>query len=127
MTGVSRDALRYYERRRLLQRAQRTDKGYRSYPPEAAARVRLIRAALGIGFTVDELAEILAERDRGAAPCQKVHALAVQKAQILEAHIVEMQTLLKALQVAIRSWGRKLKATGPNKRAGLLEICSESS
>ena len=63
--GVSRDALRYYERHHLLPAAERAQNGYRRYPPQALARVRLIRAALGIGFTVEELAEIFSARDRG--------------------------------------------------------------
>jgi DNA-binding transcriptional MerR regulator len=122
LTGVSRDALRYYERRHLLPAAQRTAGGYRQFQPEAAARVMLIRAALSIGFTVEELGDILSARDRGMAPCQQVYALAVEKAHVLETRIAEMEDLLKALRAAIGSWGRKLKATGPHKRAGLLEM-----
>lgn len=122
ITGVSRDALRYYERKQLLPAAQRTAGGYRLYQPEAAARVMLIRAALSIGFTVEELGDILSARDRGMAPCQQVYSLAVEKAKVLEARIAEMESLLKALRTAINSWGRKLKSTGPNQRAGLLEM-----
>jgi len=120
--GVSRDALRYYERHRLLPAAQRAQNGYRCYPPQALARVRLIRAALSIGFTVDELAEIFSARDRGMAPCQQVHALAIEKAHTLELRIKELTALHHALQNAIRSWSKKLKSTGPGKRAGLLEM-----
>jgi MerR family transcriptional regulator, copper efflux regulator len=120
--GLSRDALRYYERHHLLPAAQRAQNGYRCYPPEALARVRLIRAALGIGFTVAELAEIFSARDRGTPPCRQVHALAIEKAHRLKARIAELTVLHQALQGAIRSWSRKLKATGPGKRAGLLEM-----
>jgi DNA-binding transcriptional MerR regulator len=120
--GVSRDALRYYERHRLLPAAQRAQNGYRCYPPQALARVRLVRAALSIGFTVDELAEIFSARDCGIAPCRQVHALAIEKAHTLQARITELTALHHALQNAIRSWSRKLKSTGPGKRAGLLEM-----
>jgi MerR family transcriptional regulator, copper efflux regulator len=120
--GVSRDALRYYERHHLLPVAQRASNGYRSYPPQALARVQLIRAALGIGFTVAELAEIFSARDRGMAPCRQVHALAVEKAKRLRSRIAELTALHGALQAAIRSWSRKLKSTGAGKRAGLLEM-----
>ena len=64
LAKVSRDTLRYYERQGLLAAAQRADNGYRRYPPEALARVRLIRGAMGIGFTIGELREILSARDR---------------------------------------------------------------
>lgn len=122
MTGVSRDALRFYERHGLMQTMQRTANGYRRYPVETVARIRLIRAALSIGFTVDELAGILSTRDKGLAPCRRVHRLAVEKADILEGRIAEMQALLSALRAAIREWGQVLKSTGPHKRAGLLEM-----
>jgi DNA-binding transcriptional MerR regulator len=122
LAGVSRDTLRHYERQGLLPPAQRSANGYRHYPPQALARVRLVRAALGIGFSVDELREILSTRDRGQAPCHRVHALAVEKAMRLELQIAEMQRLHRSLQSAIRTWGGRLKSTAPGQRAGLLEI-----
>lgn len=122
VAGVSRDTLRHYERQGLLPPAQRSPNGYRHYPPQALARVRLVRAALGIGFTVEELREIFSARDRGLAPCHRVHALAVEKALALETQIAELQLLHRSLQAAIRAWSRRLKATRPGERAGLLEI-----
>jgi len=121
LTGVSRDTLRLYERRGLLPAPGRSESGYRRYGTSAAHRVRLIRAALSIGFTIDELGEIFAARDRGLAPCRRVHALAVQKASSLEARVTEMQSLLGALRLAIRDWDQELTRTGPHERAGLLE------
>jgi MerR family mercuric resistance operon transcriptional regulator len=122
LAGVSRDTLRHYERKGLMPAAQRSQNGYRHYPPQALERVRLIRGALGIGFTVDELRDILQSRDRGVAPCHQVHALAMDKARELQARIRELETLHQALQKAIRGWARKLKSTAPGKRAGLLEL-----
>ena len=55
-------------------------------------RVRLIRGALGIGFTVEELREILQSRDRGEAPCHQVHALALEKERALELRIAELSS-----------------------------------
>jgi DNA-binding transcriptional MerR regulator len=82
--GVSPDTLRHYERRGLLPRPPRSAAGYRLYPPEALERVRLIRGALSIGFTVKELAAILSERDRGGAPCRRVRTLAAGKLSQIE-------------------------------------------
>jgi MerR family transcriptional regulator, copper efflux regulator len=121
VAGVSRDALRYYERRGLLPVAQRSQNGYRQYPPQALDRVRVVRAALGIGFTVEELSEVLTARDRGQAPCQRVHILAMEKAQALELRIAELTGLHKTLRATIKSWGRKLNSSKPGKRLGLLE------
>lgn len=122
LTGVSRDALRHYERNGLLPAAQRSENGYRRYPPQALVRVRLIRGALSIGFTVEELREILQARDRGLAPCREVHALAIVKARDLQGRIRELEALHRALQAAIRSWAKRLKSAVPGKRAGLLEM-----
>jgi DNA-binding transcriptional MerR regulator len=121
LAGVSRDALRYYERRGLLPVTQRSQNGYRQYPPQALDRVRLVRASLGIGFTVEELSEVLSARDRGQVPCQRVHTLAMEKAQALELRIAELTVLHKTLRATIKSWGRKLKSSKPGKQLGLLE------
>ena len=76
LAGVSPDTLRHYERKGLLPKARRAPNGYREYPPEACARVRLVRRAVAIGFTLDELALVVKVRDQGGAPCGEVRALA---------------------------------------------------
>ena len=121
LTGVSRDTLRAYERRGLLPRQARTESGYRRYGNAAVHRVRVIRAALSIGFSVAELSEIFAARDRGLAPCRRVHALAIDKATRLETRITEMQELLRSLKLAIEDWERELRGKGPHEQAGLLD------
>ena len=63
--GVSADTLRHYEQRGLLGKPRRLANGYRAYPPEALDRVLLIQRALAVGFTLDELAELLRARDGG--------------------------------------------------------------
>jgi MerR family copper efflux transcriptional regulator len=63
-TGISRDTLRFYEKRGLL-RARRDSNGYRAYPPEAIDWLRYIRTAQALGFT---LAEIEAEAPLLTAP-----------------------------------------------------------
>jgi len=56
-TGVSTDTLRHYERKGVL-RSARSGNGYREYPKNALERVRTIRQALSVGFTLDELSTI---------------------------------------------------------------------
>jgi DNA-binding transcriptional MerR regulator len=122
LAGVSRDTLRNYERKGLLPAAQRSPNGYRRYSPAALMRVRLVRAALGIGFTVQELREIFSDRDRGEAPCTRVHAMAIQKSKALQSEIAALQRLHRSLETAIHTWARKLKSSAPGERAGLLEL-----
>lgn len=60
--GVNRETLRYYERRGLLAEPARTLGGHRVYPAEAVTRLRLIKAAQRLGFSLDEIAELLRRR-----------------------------------------------------------------
>ena len=75
LSGVHAATVRYYEGRRLLSRAARTDVGYRSYTPESAAQLRLIRWAKGLGFTLREIREMAGGSDRmpwcGATACAR--------------------------------------------------------
>jgi DNA-binding transcriptional MerR regulator len=65
--GVNRQTLRYYERRRLLPEPARSLGGHREYPADALRRLRAIKAAQRLGFTLDEIAELLPGRGPGLA------------------------------------------------------------
>jgi DNA-binding transcriptional MerR regulator len=58
LSGTRPATLRYYEGRGLLSRPARTESGYRSYTPESAAQLRLIRWAKGLGFTLREIRDM---------------------------------------------------------------------
>ncbi len=106
--GVSADTLRHYERKGVIKSPARSAKGYRLYPPETVERVKLVRRALGVGFTLAELAAILAEREKGGAPCRRAFALTTAKLKDLENRIAEMQSLHGELQTLVRDWDAKL-------------------
>ncbi len=120
LAGVSTDTLRYYERQRLLAAPPRAANGYRHYPLEALSRVRVIRSALAVGFSVDELTKILGARDRGLAPCQQVRQLAANKLKALQERIQELQHLRRALSTTLAGWDRQLAKTPSGAKAGLL-------
>ncbi len=126
LTGVSTDTLRHYERLRVLPAPPRTAGGYRQYPPESADRVRLVRRALGIGFSLDELARILRVREQGGAPCRHVQALAVEKLAQLDRQISELVRLRRQLQSIVVQWAKQLDRTPEGQRAGLLETLIHS-
>jgi DNA-binding transcriptional MerR regulator len=126
LSGVSSDTLRYYERRRLIPPAPRSEGGYRSFPPETLRRVQLIRAALSIGFSVRELTEILRERDQGVAPCRRVRKLAAEKLVLLEARLRELQSCRRELRKTLADWDRLLAKTPKGKEARLLEAFAET-
>ena len=101
--GVSTDTLRHYERKRVLH-SQRARNGYREYAEGSLERVHTIRKALAIGFTLDELREILKVFDRGGVPCQQVRTLAASKLSRIEAHLKEVISLRNGLRSALKDW-----------------------
>jgi len=127
LAGVSTDTLRFYERKRLLPLAPRSANGYRCYPRESLQRVLLIRRALGLGFSVVELARILKARDSGGAPCKTVRALAAEKLEQVEERLKELRRFRRELTTTLQDWDHRLAGAAPGKPAHLLEAISASS
>lgn len=121
LAGVSADTLRLYEQKGLLPPARRSANGYREYPPEACTRVRLVRRAVALGFTLDELARIVKVRDQGGAPCTEVRALAAEKLALIEDRLVELQDARDRLRGVLDDWDARLAATPQGRRAALLD------
>lgn len=126
IAGVSTDTLRYYERHRLLPPVPRASNGYRCYPPQAVERVALIRRALGLGFSVEELARILKARDAGAAPCKTVRALAAEKLRQVEQQMRDLTRFRAELRSVVRDWDQRLSESA-GRPARLLETMTATS
>ena len=124
LAGVSRDTLRHYERKGVLPRPHRRHNAYRQYQAEALQRVQLVRRALSVGFTLDELAQVLKVRDDGGAPCEEVRSLAAQKLLDVEEQIRELSKLRDELQKTLKDWDAKLIRRTRGTRANLLESLS---
>lgn len=120
LAGISPDTLRYYERKRLLPSPPRTQSGYRSYPPEALLRVQLIRRAIALGFSVDELARILKARDSGGIPCKLVRSIAGDKLKQIDQQLNELVRFRRDFVAVLRRWDVLLAGHG-NNPARLLE------
>jgi len=127
LAGVSPDTLRHYERIGVLPPPPRSPAGYRRYPASALDRVRLIRRALSIGFSLDELRRVLQVRDRGGAPCRKVRDLAATKLAELELRIAEFQALRDRLRAILADWDARLDGMSDGRPARLLESLQEES
>jgi len=123
--GVSRDTLRHYQRKGVL-KAGRSANGYRTYPADALARVKLVRRALAIGFTLDELSTVLKVRDHGGAPCRRVRQLAAEKLAAVESQLSDLFALRDELRSSLKDWDRRLAQTDPAAPAGLLEAMASS-
>ena len=101
-TGLSRDTLRFYEKRGLL-RARRSANGYRDYPPEAVDWLRYIRLAQTLGFS---LAEIEADLPLLAEP----ETSAPQLRAALERKLASIDERINGMQMGRAVWARRLGA-----------------
>ena len=126
LCGVSADTLRHYERLGLLPRPPKTDSGYRDYPATSVDRVRLVRRALGVGFSLPELAALLKLRDGGQFPCHQARNLASSKLKELKRHIQELIAMQRELEFILKDWDHRLLRT-KDKPAHLLETLPELS
>lgn len=127
LAGVSTDTLRFYEREGLLAKPPRTSGNYRVYPADALKRIQLVRGGLSLGFSVAELRQLLAVRDRGGIPCLQARKLAKSKLDAIEQDIRDLQALRRVMQKALRSWDEKINAGPVVARLGLLEAFVEAN
>ena len=96
--GVNAQTLRYYERRGILGRPRRTSAGYRSYPVETVRVIRFIKRAQELGFTLDEIDELLAFRRVSARKREAVRTLAAAKIDSVRRKIDHLQAIERALR-----------------------------
>jgi DNA-binding transcriptional MerR regulator len=125
--GVSADTLRHYERKGLLPKPRRLANGYRAYLPEALDRVLLIQRALGVGFTLDELAGLLRDRDRGRPPCRTVRELVARKLGDVDRRLEELAEFRTELSGMLRDWDVRLANADGHEPARLLDHLASKS
>ena len=122
--GISTDALRHYERLGVLPRAPRTASGYRLYPSDSVERVKAVRHALRLGFTLPELAEILRIRDHGGVPCRRVLGMLQEKLNALQEHIAELQQTQEYMEAMVSQWRSRIAESRSGEKASLLLLLS---
>ena len=98
-SGLTRDALRYYERQGLLPRSRRTSGGFREYDGRAVDRIRFIKQAQAHGLTLREIRDLVShESDAGRTRCRHVRDLLAHKLEELEARRRELDAFCETLQ-----------------------------
>ena len=95
--GVNVQTLRYYERRGLLPRPPRRESGYREFPDDAVGVVRFIKRAQDLGFTLDEVEELLKLRNDRRRDRGRIRAIAERRVRQIDQKIAELQAMKKAL------------------------------
>jgi DNA-binding transcriptional MerR regulator len=105
--GVGVQTLHYYERIGLLPKPTRSEANYRLYSPDALRRVRFIKKAQALGFTLEEVRQILDMRSHGRAPCRKVTELGEKHLQEIEARLSQLRAYRRAVIQSLTSWREK--------------------
>ena len=96
-TGVNIETIRYYERAGLLRKPARTAGGYRVYGEADMRRLAFIRRTRDLGFSLDEVRQLLALADQKSRSCRSVHALASGHLGEIQAKIADLRRMEKIL------------------------------
>ena len=99
--GVSADTLRYYEKIGLMPRVQRNGAGVRFYNDRNLSRIRFIKRAQRMGFSLDEISQLLALRDRPRKAKPEIRMLASAKLADIESHLRDLKSLRNELQLLV--------------------------
>jgi len=119
---VNRETVRYYERRRLLQRPSRSLGGYRVFSDDAVKRLRFIRHAKMLGFSLEEIRELLSLRIDSVVTCDRVRERTQNK-------IADIEQKIDALQQMRRVLGELVIACTRQRKTGKCPVldCLEAS
>ena len=121
--GVRVDTVRYYERERLLSPVDRRPSGYREFTEDAVRRIRFIRRAQELGFTLREIRELLELRMEAGASCGDVRERAEEKLEAVEEKLRD----LRAIESTLRSLISACEDSRPVGECPILESLDEDS
>ena len=106
-TGFPPPTIRYYEEVGLLKKPSRAESGYRSYSSKTVDELLFVKKAQALGFSLDEIAEILKLSRSGQKPCERVLAMSHKHLETIEARIRELQKFKGYLAAEISKWDRQ--------------------
>ena len=106
--GVNVETIRYYHRRGLLKEPAKPLSGYRDYPSEVLQRIRFIKRAQALGFTLKDVVGLVQLDEIDA--CAKTRTLAAQKLALIEQKLTQLGTIRGALMKLIRQCDKNLKS-----------------
>jgi len=110
-SNVHIETLRYYERRGLIPKPPRTVSNYRMYSSENLRRVKFIKQAQGLGFSLKEIKRLLALRAAPRAKCADVRNYAIHKIEDIQERIHSLTRVRRSLEKLLRECSGDLPAT----------------
>jgi DNA-binding transcriptional MerR regulator len=112
-TGVSIDTIRFYEKQGLLKRSPRTEGGFRLFGANDIERLKFVRKAQELGFSLNEIRELLVLKAEHLPACSHVKELLELKLTAVGQKINELQALERSLKRALRKCKQELKTPAP--------------
>ena len=100
-SGVGIDTVRFYERQGLLPKARRLASGYRVYDPGDVKRLRFVRRAKALGFTLEEIRDLLALSDHRDDDMAALKGLATEKLADVQAKLAELNRIREGLETLV--------------------------
>ena len=116
LAGVNVETVRYYQRRRLLAEPVKPHMGYRRYPADIVKRIRFIKRAQALGFTLEEIAELLWLEE--ARACAETRDLAAHKMRLIDRKLTGLAAMRKALAGLVHQCDGKQ----PSKGCPIIEV-----
>ncbi len=95
--GLGVETIRFYERTGLLEEPPRNDSGYRQYQPDTVIKLRFIKKAKRLGFSLQEIGELFALQQKEDASCGDVRVQAEKKIKNIEEKIKDLSRMKEAL------------------------------
>ena len=112
LTGIGIEALRFYEKSGLLDRPGRTYSGYRLYDESVLERLAFVKKAQMLGFTLDEIKQLIAHKRAGENPCAEVREIVKVRLAELDERIKQMLQYRDELASALTEWEETGEADG---------------
>ncbi len=103
LAGVGVETMRFYERNGLVDEPPRNEAGYRQYPEDTPLRVRFIRHAKDLGFSLKEIQDLLSLKMGPDTTCSDVRRVARMKLENIEARIIAMKKMKMALSKLVEA------------------------
>ena len=123
LAGVNVETIRFYERKDLVTQPPKPWKGYRQYPDETIRRLTFIKRSKSLGFTLNEISELLSLSEDAKATCGNIEERAKKKIAEIDERIARLESMKRALEIL----SARCTGEGPTSSCPLLEALSAYS
>jgi len=107
--GLTPQAIRFYEKLGLIEKPQRTSGGYRVFSAGAVERIGFIKGAQKLGFSLDEIREVLRLKYSGQSPCECVRRMLNRKLKELRGKIRQMDQMQREISACLQASRKRVR------------------